>query len=62
MDFISTRFISYHEIKVEKIDLYEDAFGLYPEINDMIDLPPGSEFFPAPGLVEKLLRKIRKTD
>ena len=60
MDFNFTRFISYHEIKVQNVDLYEDAFGLYPEVNDMIDLLPGSEVVPEPGLVDKLIRKIRR--
>lgn len=60
MDYNSTRFISYHEIRVNTIDLYEDAFGLYPEIN-FIDLQPGNEVVPEPDLVNKLILKVRKS-
>ncbi len=40
MGFNSTLFISYHEINVDGIDLYEDAFGFYPEFSDVYDLLP----------------------
>ena len=55
----STRFISFHEIKVDKVDLYEDAFGLYPEIGDMIEIIPESEVVPE-VIVNKLIERIRK--
>jgi hypothetical protein len=31
----STPFLSYHDIQVDDIDIYEDAFGLYQEFCDV---------------------------
>ena len=38
MALTSTPFLSYHEIQVDNIDIYEDAFGLYQEFSDVINL------------------------
>lgn len=56
----STHFISSNEIKVDKIDLYEDAFGLYPEINDVTGLDNKPE--PESELVNRLIERIRKNE
>ena len=38
MGLNSTPFLSYHEIQVDKIDIYDDAFGFYQEFNDVFNL------------------------
>jgi hypothetical protein len=55
-----TRFISYHEIKVQDIDLIEDAWALNTGFCDVIDLLRYVKTVPDEELTEKLLEKIRK--
>lgn len=62
MIFNFTHFLNYSEIKVGEIDIYEDAFGLYPEISEVHQLPARNEFEPGQGLVNRLIRKIRKNE
>ena len=56
----STPFISYHDISVKDVDLFEDAFGLNTEFCDMIDLLRQIKAVPERRLTEKLIEKIRK--
>jgi hypothetical protein len=60
MGLNSTPFISYHDIKVENIDLFEDAWGLNSEFSDVIYLL--RQVQPAPGkrLTRRLIEKIRR--
>jgi hypothetical protein len=58
----STHLISYNEINVDNIDLYEDAFGLYPETFDAAELLPQSIILPEPALVNRLIERIRKNE
>ena len=60
MVLISTPFITYHDIKVEEIDLYEDAWGLNSEFCDVIDLLRNNIAVPERSLTTNLIRKIRK--
>jgi hypothetical protein len=60
MVLISTPFIKYHDIKVEEIDLYEDAWGLYSEFCDVIDLFRNNIAVPERSLTTDLIKKIRK--
>jgi hypothetical protein len=60
MGLIFTPFIAYRDIKVDNIDLIEDAWGLNSEFCDVIDLL--REIQPAPEgcLTTSLIKKIRK--
>jgi hypothetical protein len=60
MGLNSTQFLSYHDIKVKHIDLFEDAWGLNSEFSDVIGLL--RQLKPAPGkrLTKTLIGKIRK--
>jgi hypothetical protein len=60
MGLNSTPFISYHDIKVENIDLFEDAWGLNSEFSDVIYLL--RQVQPAAGkkLTKRLIEKIRR--
>ena len=61
MGLTSTPFISYHDIKVEDIDLIEDAWGLNSEFCDVIDLLGQIKTVPGKRLTNRLIEKIRKT-
>ena len=60
MGLTSTPFLSYHDIKTDCIDLYEDAFGFCKEFDDVIGVL--RQIRPAPGtqLTNSLIQKIRK--
>ena len=62
MGLNSTPFISYHDINVKDVDLFEDAFGLNSEFCDVIDLLRQIKAVPKRWLTEKLIEKIRKQD
>jgi len=60
MGLTSTPFLSYHDIKTSGIDLYEDAWGFYPQFGDVIQIL--KQVKPAAGkkLTRRLIEKIRK--
>jgi hypothetical protein len=60
MGLISTQFITFRDIKVEDIDLIEDAWGLNTEFCDVIDLLRQIEPVPERCLTTTLIKKIRK--
>jgi len=62
MGLTSTPFISYHNIKVKDIDLFEDAWGLNSEFCDVIDLLGQIKAVPGRRLTKRLIEKIRKQD
>jgi hypothetical protein len=60
MGLNSTPFLSYRDIKVEKTDLIEDAWGLNYEFCDVIDLLGLLEVAPGRRLTRNVINKIRK--
>jgi hypothetical protein len=60
MELISTQFITLREIKVEEVDLIEDAWGIDSEFCDVIDLLRQIEPVPERCLTMNLIKKIRK--
>ena len=60
MVLISTQFITLRDIKVEEIDLIEDAWGLDSEFSDVIDLLREIDPVPERCLTTNLIKKIRK--
>jgi hypothetical protein len=60
MVLISTPFITYQEIKVDNVDLYEDAWGLDSEFRDVFDLLRQIDEVPERSLTTSLINKIRK--
>jgi hypothetical protein len=62
MVLTSTPFISYHNIKVNDVDLFEDAWGFNYEFCDVIDLLRQIKAVPGKRLTERLIEKIRKQD
>ena len=60
MVLISTQFITLREIKVEEIDLIEDAWGINSEFCDVIDLLRQVNAVPERCLTTSLIKKIRR--
>jgi hypothetical protein len=60
MGLFSTQFITFRDIKVEDIDLIEDAWGLNTEFSDVIDLLRQIDPVPERCLTTTLIEKIRK--
>lgn len=60
MVLFSTQFITFRDIKVEDIDLIEDAWGLNTEFCDVIDLLRQIDPVPERCLTTTLIKKIRK--
>lgn len=61
MDLISTPLVTYLDIKVENIDLIEDAWGLNSEFCDVIDYLHLIKIVPGRYLTRNLKRKLRKS-
>ena len=60
MGLTSTPFLSYREIKTDKIDLFEDAFGIYAQFSDVIGILNQVNPAPRKRLICRLIEKIRK--
>ncbi|NLN30506.1 MAG: hypothetical protein GX158_04595 [Bacteroidales bacterium] len=60
MDLISTQFLKYQEIKTRDVDLYEDAFDLYQQFDDVIGYLKMLKPEPSKGLTRRLIARIRK--
>lgn len=59
MGLFSTQFISYHNIKVNDMDLFEDAWGINSEFSDVIKFLDQVKPVPEKRLTKKLIEKIR---
>ncbi len=55
-----TPFLSYRDIKTDKIDLFEDAFGIYAQYSDVIGLLDMVKPVPGKRLTRRVIEKIRK--
>jgi hypothetical protein len=60
MGLISTPFISFHDIEVDEIDLYGDAWGFNSEFGDVIQLLEMVRIVPEKRLTDRLIEKIKK--
>jgi hypothetical protein len=60
MGLISTPFIKYNQIRTEKIDLFEDAFGFYAGFSDVIDLLRATRPEADNEITARLLKRVRK--
>jgi hypothetical protein len=60
MGLTSTPFLSFNDIKTDGIDLYEDAWGFYPQFGDVIRLLKQVNPVPGRKLTSRLIQKIRK--
>ena len=56
----STPFLSFHEIQIDNIDIYEDAFGLYQEFSDVINLLGQLNPVPKKRLTKRLIERVRQ--
>jgi hypothetical protein len=56
----STPFLSYHEIQVDNIDIYDDAWGFYQEFSDVIKLLEQVRPVPKKRLIKRLIERVRQ--
>jgi len=56
----STPFLSYHEIQVDNIDIYDDAYGFYQEFNDVMKLLEQVRPVPGKRLTKRLIERVRQ--
>ncbi len=61
MGLTSTPFLLYRDIKTEETDLFEDAWGFYPQFSDVIDLLRQIKPVPGKRLTRRLIANIRKS-
>lgn len=60
MGLTSTPYLSYHEIQVDKIDIYDDAYGFYQEFGDVFNLLEQVKPVPAKKLTKRLIERVRQ--
>jgi len=60
MGLTSTPFLSYHEIQVDEIDLYDDAWGFYQEFSDVMKLLDQVKPVPKKRLTKRLIERVRQ--
>lgn len=60
MGLNSTPFLSYHDIKTDKIDLFEDAFGFYARYSDVIGMLNKVKPVPRKRLTNRVITAVRK--
>ena len=58
MGLTFTQFITYSDIEVKNIDLFEDAFGIRSEFSDVIAFLKTASFEPGKDLLKKLMDRI----
>jgi len=61
MGLNSTHFLSYREINIDGIDIFDDAFGFYPQFSDVIKVLQQVKSEPGKRLTRRLIEKIRKS-
>jgi hypothetical protein len=59
MDISSGRFVTYTDINVDEIDIYEDAWGLNTEFADVVSYLRELESLPDEHLANKLIFRLR---
>jgi hypothetical protein len=55
-----THFISYHDIRIDDIDLIDDAWGFSSSFRDVINLLGDLNIVAGQDLTDKLIRRIRE--
>jgi len=61
MGLNSTPFLSYRDIKTDRIDLFEDAFGFYSQFSDVIGLLSMVKPVPGKRLARRVIKNARRT-
>jgi len=56
----STPFLTYHEIQVDNIDIYDDAFCLSQEFSDVFNLLDQLKPVPKKRLTKRLIERVRQ--
>ena len=59
MDIFSGQFVTYGDINVDEIDIYEDAWGLNIEFADVVSYLRQLETVPEEHLANKLIFRLK---
>jgi len=62
MGINSTRLISYRDIDVDKIDLYEDAWGFNSQFSEVMSLLSMVKAAPGKRVTKRLIKRIRQNN
>jgi len=60
MGLNSTPFLPYRNIQTDKIDLFEDAFGIYAQFNDVIGILDLVKPVPGKRLTRRVIKAARR--
>jgi hypothetical protein len=60
MGLTSTPIISYHDVQVEEIDIYDDAWGFHQEFGDVFRLLDQVNPEPGEQLTKRLIERVRQ--
>lgn len=60
MGLISTPNLAYHEIEVDQIDIYDDAWGFNEEFGDVFRLLDQIKPEPGKDLTKRLIERVRQ--
>jgi len=60
MGLTSTPIISYHDVQVDEIDIYDDAWGFYQEFGDVFRLLDQVKPEPGEQLTKRLIERVRQ--
>lgn len=60
MGLTSTPLISYHDIQVDEIDIYDDAWSFYQEFSDVFSLLDQVRPEPGKQLTNRLIERVRQ--
>jgi hypothetical protein len=60
MGLTSTHSISYHEIQVDTVDIYDDAYGFNQEFGDVMNLLDQVKPVPGKRLTKRLIERVRQ--
>ncbi|HPI69077.1 MAG TPA: hypothetical protein PL003_07645 [Bacteroidales bacterium] len=60
MGLTSTPFLSYRDIDTTETDLYDDAWGFYPQFRDVIETLKILKSAPDQVIIRRLLKKLRQ--
>jgi len=61
MGLNSTPFLSYRDIKTDKIDLFEDAYGIFAQFSDVIGLLNRVKPVPGKRLTHRVIKAVKRT-
>ncbi|HNW56356.1 MAG TPA: hypothetical protein PLR88_06125 [Bacteroidales bacterium] len=60
MGLTSTHFVTYRDINVKNLDLFEEAWGINNDFHDVTNILRQIKVTPSGRLTKKMIEKVRK--